>query len=97
MEIDTAEVGAIGAELEMVALGWTGAPMAGEPVPALQGACGPSPVGVEVAEGIRTFTLRSQAALGDLAVRVSGAGAALRATSGQFERAEAALAAGAPS
>ena len=91
MDVDTAEVRAIGAELAMIALGWAGAAMAGEPVPGLQGSFGASPLEAELAEGLRTFTRRAQSALRDLSTRVDAAGRAFGLAATRFESTEVAL------
>lgn len=92
MEIDTAQTRAVGAELEMIALGWLGAAMAGEPVGDLQGAFGTSALGAQTAEALRTFTRRAQTALGELAGRTTAAGRALATAADRFDAVEDALA-----
>ncbi|WP_029135232.1 hypothetical protein [Nakamurella lactea] len=91
MDVDTTAVRAIGAELEMIALGWAGATMAGEPVAGLQGSFGTSPQGTELAESLRTFTRRAQSALRDLSTRVAAAGRAFGVTAARFESTEESL------
>lgn len=92
MDIDTVAARAVGSELTIIALGWLGSPLLGEPVEELNGAFGSSALGGELAQALRTFSRRSQFALNELGRRTNAAGEALLVAADQFDAIESALA-----